>query len=298
MNENVGKMVETLQAEGLHIVLEGDGNFVPSCIASLKQAGKDSLTFYIGDNPGRVAHLRDCVLICLPHIDPVPDSVIRIRTEHPKLAFIILAQGFAPPPPEARIHPTAIIHPEAVIHPTAAIGPYCVLEKCSVGERTALHSNVVVYSKSRIGAHTTVESNSCIGATGQGFDWGLDGKMWMMPQLGGVIIGDNCFIGALVTIVRGASQDTMIENGCRIAHGSMVGHNCQIGKDTFLANGIAMAGSTIVGKRCYLGSGSTYRNKVRLGNYITVGVGAAVIDDYLEDGLVLVGVPAKPLKSR
>ena len=297
MPRTVGGMIKFLNAEGIEVKLEGDTEFIPQGISNLEQAKNGDLTFYTGEDREKTQHLVGCVLICKPDLSPLPDSIIKIKTEHPKLSFIILAQEFAPPPPKSGIHPTVILHSEAKVHPTASIGPYCYLEKCVIAEDVIISANVTVYTNSRIGRGTIIESNTCIGPTGQGFEWGLNGKRWVMPQIGGTVIGENCFIGSLVSIVRGAMQDTIIENGCRIAHGTKIGHNCHIGEDTFIANGIAMAGSTIIGKKCYLGSGSTYKNKVRLGNNITVGVGAAVVSDYLEDGLVLVGVPAKPLKS-
>lgn len=288
---------QAISREGVPVELHGPADGVVDHLRNIELADERSLTFYIGQDSTALSHLRDCALICLPEVVPASPTVTRLSTDNPKLAFYIAAQLFAPPPQTPGVHPTAIVHPRARVHPTAFIGPFCVIEECTIAEHAALQSHVRIGDGCRIGKHVSIESGSCIGAMGQVWAWGGDGRKWILPQVGGVLIADECFIGSNITIARGALQDTVIGRGCRIAHGSMIGHNCSFGEETFISNGVAVSGSVSTGRNCFLGSGSRYRPGIKLGNNITVGVGAVVIADFPDDDLVLAGVPAKIIKT-
>jgi UDP-3-O-[3-hydroxymyristoyl] glucosamine N-acyltransferase len=266
-------------------------------ICSIENADRNSLAYYVGKDLDSLSHLQESVLICLPGIIPRNLNVTRLETDEPQLAFYILAQYFGPSPEGPSIHPTAVIHREAIVHPTASIGAYSILEKCVIGEGAVVHPNVQIYKNTEIGKGVIIEASSCIGATGQMWTWAKDGKKWVLPQLGKTIIMDHCFVGSNVTIARGALHDTIIGRGCRISHGSMIGHNCKFGEDTFISNGVAISGGVTTGKYCFLGTGSRYRSGVILGNNITVGVGAVVVGNFTEDNLVIAGIPAKIIKK-
>lgn len=289
-------IIQLLEKEGLEVSVHGRKDVIIDHLCSLEQADRNSLCFYIGYDNEKLSHLENCILICNSGVLSRNLTVTHIATKDPKLAFYIIAQDFTPPKPSPKIHPSCVIHPEAIIHPTVSVGPFCVLDKCLIRENAILHSNVRVYENTVIGASTVIEANTCIGATGQVWAWDKNGKRWELPQIGGTVIGDNCFIGSNVTIVRGALGDTAIGNECRIAHGSMLGHNCKIGDYTFISNGVAISGSVAIGSHCFLGSGSRYRPGISLGHSIYVGVGAVVINDFHEKNSVLAGVPSKVIK--
>ena len=300
MNTNVDFSVKSLigllDKEGLNVDLSGDIAFKVSHLRNLDAADPNCLTFYVGEDSSFLEHLRDCVLICKANLT-VPKSVTRIIVHDPKLCFYIIAQLFSVSFPKNFKHPTAIIHPEAVIRPNCYIGPYSVIEKCQLGESVVIQAHVHLYDGTTVGNRTVIESGTCIGVTGQIWAWDSDGKRWIMPQLGGVLIEEDCFIGSNISIARGALQDTVIKKGARISHGSMIGHNCQIGKETFLSNRIAMSGSTSVGDYCFIGSGAVIKPGLTIGNQITIGAGAVVTKSFNEKGVVIAGVPAKVVKK-
>lgn len=294
---DVLSLIEILKREGVETTAKGENNNMVYRLSSIENAGHNSLTYYVGRNPNCLSHLEGGVLICLPGIIPKNLSVTRLETDEPQLAFYILAQYFGPAQKEPSIHPTAIIHPDAIVHSKASIGPYSILEQCVIGEGSVVHANVQIYGKTEIGRGVIIEAGSSIGATGQMWAWAKNGRKWHLPQLGKTIIKDHCFVGSNVTIARGALQDTILGSGCRISHGSMIGHNCKFGEDTFISNGVAISGGVTTGKNCFLGTGSRYRSGVKLGNNITVGVGAVVVEDFIEEGLIIAGVPAKVIKK-
>ncbi len=295
---SVEEMVLILEKESITIETKGPPDIAADHLRSLEEADAGCLTFYNGQDGNKVRHLKDCVLVCMPEVEPPGDRVARLETDKPKLAFYILAQQFNKSLPAAGVHPTAVVEPQAEVHPSASIGPYCVLGACKVDEGAVIMGQVTIYDDSRIGARTIIEPGTCIGPTGQIWAWGLDGKRWIMPQLGGVRIEEDCYIGSNVSIVRGALQDTVLRKGARIAHGSMIGHDCHIGRETFLSNRVAMAGSTTIGDYCFLGSGSVFRPGVVIGDYIVVGAGSVVTKNFEDQALVLVGAPAKVLKKQ
>jgi len=291
------EIVKSLENEGIRVDIGGPLNRMVDHLKNIELADAYSLTFYIGRDEAALDHLNDCALICLPGVEPRSSTVTSLFTDDPKLAFYIAAQAFMPEPSPAGVHPTAIIHPEATVHPSAFIGPYCLIDRCTIGEGTYIQSHIRIGDNSRIGKNVNIETGTYIGATGQVWAWDKQGKKWIMPQLGGVIIEDDCFIGSNITIVRGALQDTVLGKGCRIAHGSMIGHNCNFGRETFISNSVAVSGSVTTGKYCFLGSGSRYRPGISLGDNITVGVGAVVIESFQDKGAVLAGVPARIIKK-
>ena len=293
-------IVDKLESEGHITMVENQMDIELKHIAYYKTAGKNSLSFYVGNDPSEISHLKECVIICSNNIDQCPESTTCIKTQRPQLAFYIIAKEIFESKKAEGIHPTAIISSNSFIHPTASIGPFCIVDDSTIGEGSILHSNIHVKGKSVIGNRTIIESNTCIGSTGVIWAWDNDGNMKDMPQFGGTIIGNDCFIGSNVTIVKGSfhNTNTIIGDQCKVAHGSMIGHDCQIGEKTHIANGVALGGSIKIGKRCFIGSGVSFRAKAQIGNNIIVGVGATVIHDFPENDLVLIGSPARPTKRK
>ena len=63
-------------------------------------------------------------------------------------------------------------------------------------------------------------------------------------------------IGACTCIDRGALDDTVIEDGCKIDNLVQIAHNVRIGADTAIAACAGIAGSAVIGKRVQIGGAS------------------------------------------
>src|SRR5690606_16195217 len=138
------------------------------------------------------------------------------------------------------------------------------------------------------------------GATGVAWVW-HEGQRIVQPQIGGTHIGDDCFLGTDITIVRGSVNEvTTLGARCALAHGTKIGHGCQIGQDVHFANNVAIAGNCRIGDRAFLSAGSVLRPRITLAPGVTVGAGAVVTRHVDEPGAVVSGVPAKkmPVKER
>ena len=292
----VGRIKEILAAEGIDVSVEGDESVAVTAFCDLSEASEGCLCFYVGSDDSALRNLNVCVVLSNKSITSVPQSVTRIISDYPKLAFYITACKQAPGVERSGVHPTAVIDDSTRIDSTASIGAYSIVEKSEIGPGCAIEGHVVVGRQTLLKGDVTIEPNTTIGATGQVWAWGLDGKKWVPPQLGGTEIGFGVFIGANVTIVRGALQDTVIGDNCRIAHGTRIGHNCRIEAGTFVSSQVAIPGSVTIGKNCFIGSGAVFRPGVSIGDNIVVGAGSVVTKDFPKSGAVLVGAPAKVVK--
>ena len=263
-------------------------------LSVLKAADKNSITYYVGETPEHVSHLRDCTLLCKPGFAPDLEGVDLIPCDNPQLSFYRLSHSF-------KINyldysamvarDGARIHPDAVIPDSCVIGPGCVIGNCTLGENVIIEANCVIYSKTEILEDAHIESNTVIGATGVMWVW--DGKdRVFLEQLGGVKIGKGCFIGSNVSIVRGSANEvTTIGSNTCMAHGTKIGHGSQIGEFNHFANNVSIGGSVVSGRGCFFGSGSTVPPGKILGDEVIVGAGAVITKNIPESG-VYSGVPA------
>jgi len=221
-----------------------------------------------------------------------------IQVEKPQEVFYQLMNYFFESRNEAGIHETAVVHPEAEVADTAYIGPYCVIGKAIISDGVFLHSHVVVFDGSDIQANVTIEPHSTIGATGVAWIRSSNGERIRQPQIGGVIVKENSFLGSDITIVRGSvNESTIIGKNCVIAHGSKIGHGSEIGDEVHFANNISIAGNVVIGDFCFLGAASVVRPRVVIASHTTVAAGCVVVKDVEEEGGLVVGVPGK-LKSK
>jgi|JI8StandDraft_2_1071088.scaffolds.fasta_scaffold03439_2 UDP-3-O-[3-hydroxymyristoyl] glucosamine N-acyltransferase len=269
-------------------------------VCSLLNREPNGLYYYSGKDPSVIGTLTGSVVICDRSIAVPTDSCSCIAvTEDPQVVFYRLCGALFDTRPAPGIHPTAIVHPEAVIGEQVHIGPYAVIGRSSIGSGSIIHAHVVILDGCTIGQRVVIEPNSCIGATGAVWIWGNEKERLTLPQLGGVSIGDDVFMSADVSVVRGLlNEDTIIGRGSVIAPGSKIGHSVVLEEDVHLANNVSIAGSARIGARSFLGSGCAIRSHTRLAPDTIVGLGAAVVRDVVRSGVTVAGVPAAELEDK
>ncbi len=249
-------------------------------LASLASAGPADISFLSDARHGAQAGASraGAVLVAegLRHL--LAPNAVAVVVEDAYRAFAVIAEWFerrlAGPPEPPGIHPSAIVAPDAQIGPDVAIGPYAVIgararigagarlashvsigADALVGERTRLAQGVTLADGCEIGSDGLVHPGTVIGADGFGFARESDG--WRkIPQLGRVLVGDRVEIGANCTIDRGALDDTVIGDGCKLDNQIQVAHNVRIGRDTAIAGCVGIAGSAVIGERCMIGGGA------------------------------------------
>lgn len=115
----------------------------------------------------------------------------------------------------------------------------------TIGARCVLHPGVVIYDYCTIGNDVTIHANSVIGADAYYFKR-KPGKLEKMYSCGSVIIGNDVEIGALCTIDKGVSADTIIGDGTKMDNHIHIGHDTIIGKNCLFAAFVAVAGVTVI----------------------------------------------------
>lgn len=89
---------------------------------------------------------------------------------------------------------------------------------------------------------------------------------------------------------------TVLGRNVIVNTGAIIEHDCVIGDHAHVATGAVIAGGVLVGARAHVGVGAVIRQGIRIGEGALVGAGAVVVKD-VAPGTVVVGVPARPLRT-
>ena len=177
------------------------------------------------------------------------------------------------------------------------IGPGCVIgDDCVVGAGSELVARVTLVTRVRLGQRVLVHPGAVLGA--DGFGLAMDAGHWLkVPQLGGVVIGDDCEIGANTTIDRGAIEDTVLEDDVRLDNQIQIGHNVHIGAHTAMAGCSAVAGSARIGRYCLIGGGAGVLGHLEICDKVVVTAMSLVTRSIREPGEYSSGTPLMDNRS-
>ena len=298
MTISLNSIIQLLKSKGVDFSIYGNDISI-SKMAAIGSPVEDALCYYVGDNSDHLAEVKKSIIIC--KLGLALDTKLKntlILTEHPQLCFYYASSLFYEKP-KTIIHNQAIIDKNADIGKGASIGAFSSIDECKIGKNVIIETGVRIHKGTIIGNDVHIQSNTVIGATGVMWTWDSIGNKVPCIQTGNVIIKDNVFIGANITIVKGSfsNRPTIIGKDTMISHGTMIGHGTIIGARNHFANNIAIAGSVTVGDNCFFGSGAIVRPHVKIPKGTIVGAGAVVVKDFLQEGIVLIGNPASMLAS-
>ena len=240
-----------------------------------------------------------------------------VVVDDPKRVFPILLSLFASPPQSSfgssGVHPAAVISEQATVAPSAWVGPGCVVERgTTVGEGAFLYGGVFVGKDCVVGAGTVIEpgavlldrvltgrrcvihSNVVLGCDGFGVPMTPGGgRLESVPQLGGVVLGDEVEVGACTTIDRGTLDDTVVGSGTKIDNHVHIAHNSKIGENCIIVAMTGIAGSVILEDGVVMAARSGVKEHVRIGKGAIVAAQGGVVKD-VPPGEVVSGYPARP----
>jgi len=265
--------------------------------ATLEECGPGNLVWVKSFTPERLNFIetrQPALAIC--DLETAKRTTIsHIASDHSRLDFIRALDYFFGIKLEVSIHPTAIIDEGAIIGNRVAIGAYARIgSQVSIGNDCIIGSGVSIEGRVRLGDRCVIKANSVLGGQGFGFEYDEIGNPVHFPHLGKIEIEDDVWIGACSTVEIGALGATKLCKGVKVDDLVQVGHNVTVGKNTLImANSITCGGCTI-GEQCWIAPNSVIKENVKIGNRVTLGLGAVVLKD-VEDDLTVVGVPAKPL---
>jgi UDP-3-O-[3-hydroxymyristoyl] glucosamine N-acyltransferase len=276
--------------------LRGDPDSVVDRVATLAGAGPGSISFLA--NPAYRSQLATtrATAVILRAADAGGCPVAALLTKNPYVVYARIAGDLHPAPPlQPGVHAAAVLGAAVDVPDSCQIGPGAVLgDGVSLGERVSIGANAVIgagvaigadsriapgafiYGGVRLGSRCVIHSGVVIGADGFGFARDADGSQIKVPQIGGVVIGDDVEIGACTTIDRGAIGDTVIDDGVKLDNQIQVGHNTRIGAHTVIAGQTGISGSTVIGTRCTIGGAVAIAGHIRIADDVVIGGGTSV----------------------
>jgi UDP-3-O-[3-hydroxymyristoyl] glucosamine N-acyltransferase len=296
--------------------LIGDPDLVVSDVASLPNATDRSLTFLsnaaykeqLAATQAGAVILRpddaaDCPVAAILHDDPYACYARMAAVLYPEPTFAPGAHASAVVDDSATVAKSAHLAASVVVGERSVIGEHVYLgpgtvigNDCVVGDGCRLVANVTLARAVRIGKRGIFHPGVVLGADGFGNAQTRDG--WVkVPQVGGVLIGDDVEIGANTTVDCGAIDDTVIENGVRMDNLCMIAHNVRIGEHTAMAGMTGIAGSTTIGKRCLFAGRASAVGHITICDDVVVLGKAVITHDVREPGAYSGMFPAEPARD-
>ncbi|HBZ96680.1 MAG TPA: acetyltransferase [Phycisphaerales bacterium] len=109
-------------------------------------------------------------------------------------------------------------------------------------------------------------------------------------------VSDGSVLGAGTVVMPRAVVNTgsVVGRGCIINTASSVDHDCRISEFVHISPGANIGGDVRIGECSWIGIGSSVRHGISIGRGAMIGAGASVVA-CVDDGVTVVGVPAKPM---
>lgn len=270
-------------------------------IMSIEQANSNSLVWIDSRKKNKqelIKRTKARFVICGEdiNVEDLIDKLVLIVVKNPKLSFIKIAANLFSKPVRFGIHPTAFINKKAKIHKNVHIGPFSYIGVCEIKKGAVIYGNTFIYDNVSIGENVIIHAGCVIGADGFGYSKDEKQEFEKFPHFGGVIIEKQVEIGANTCIDRGTLGYTLVREGAKIDNLVHIAHNVVIGKHTAVVANSMIGGSTIIGDYSWIAPSAFLMNKIRIGDNVTVGMGAIVTKD-IPDGETWAGSPARPIKE-
>lgn len=189
------------------------------------------------------------------------------------------------------ISKTASIGKNTIVMPGVYLG-----NNVSIGDDCILYPNVVIYDNCCIGNGVTIHANTVIGAHAFYYKKRPD-HFDKLLSCGRVLIEDDVEIGAMCTIDKGVSGDTVIGKGSKLDNHVHIGHDTVIGKMCLLAAQVGVAGAVVIEDEVTLWGQAGVPSKLRIGKGAVL-LGQSAPMHSLEGGKVYFGSPASESREK
>lgn len=298
-------------AEQLNAQLVGDATALISAVGTLEDATSSQLSFLSNSKYRKFLQSTQAGAVLIKAEDQSYCPVNALIVNDPYVAFAKIAQLLDSTPaaaygrgqnividPSASVPDSVVIGPNVVISAGVVIGENVQIGAgCFIGENSKIAAgckiwpNVTLYHGIQLGKNCLVHSGAVIGADGFGFA-NERGRWLKIPQVGTVIIGDECEIGANTTIDRGALGDTVIGNNVILDNQVQIAHNVHIGDHTAIAGCTVVAGSTKIGRYCIIGGACAINGHMEICDGVQITGMSMIIKSITEKGIYSSGTPA------
>lgn len=271
----------------LNAEYDGDSDFKITGINEIHMVEPGDLTFVDHPKYFDKALNSAATTIIINKKAEKPEEKALIFSDDPFAAYMKLVKKFRPFVPASKmVSDSAEIGEGTVIQPGAFVG-----EDVKIGKNCIIHANVTIYSHSVIGNNVIIHSGSVIGADGFYFQK-REKETLKFESCGRAVLKDHVEIGAMCTIDRGVSGDTIIDEYTKFDNHIQVGHDTYIGKRCLIASAVLVAGVTRIEDDVILW-GQVVVNKDIIIHKGAVVLAVSAVDKSLEGGKTYFGAPAE-----
>lgn len=284
-------------------------------VAGLEEARDGDISFLA--NPKYMKRLDStnaAAVIIAESNGHVPEKRNYLVVENPYMSFLRTVELFYPQERDFSdgVHPTAVVDPTAEIGERVYIGPLAVVSaharigndvvlqsRCYVGEHSSigdggrLMPGAIVLDHVTVGRRCLLQSGCVLGGDGFGFVCDIKGVQQKVPQVSGLVIGDDVEVGANTTIDRGTLAPTRIGNGVKFDNLVHIAHNVEIGDNCLVVAQVGVSGSTKVGRNVILAGQAGIGGHLHIGDRVKIGAQSGVTKSVPPDTEVS-GYPARP----
>jgi UDP-3-O-[3-hydroxymyristoyl] glucosamine N-acyltransferase len=221
-----------------------------------------------------------------------PEGKALLISDDPFRDYNKLVQYFQPVHySQLPISNSAKIGKNAIIMPGVYLG-----NNITIGDDCILHPNVVIYDNCHIGNNVIIHANSVIGADAFYYKK-RSTKIDKMISCGRVIIEDDVEIGALSTVDKGVSGDTIIGAGTKLDDHVHIAHDVVVGKMCIMAGGVTVAGAVIIEDGVTLWGQSAVKSGITLGKGSSL-LAQSGLTENLPEGKTFFGSPAGDARTK
>lgn len=272
--------------------MDGDAQFAVTGMNEIHMVESGDLTFV--DHPkyyAKALNSNATTIIINKEVER-PEGKALLICEKPFDAYVSLAMRFRGFERALdMVSSNAVIGEGTVIQPGAFVGNHVV-----IGKNCIIHANASIYDHSLIGDNCIIHSGAVIGADAFYFQKRPDG--WKkLESCGRVVIEDNVEIGALTSIDKGVSGDTVISWGVKIDNHVQIGHDTFIGRMALIGAHCAIAGVTRIEEEVILWARVSVNKDLVIGKKAVV-MAMSGVDKSLEGGKTYWGVPADDPRTK
>ncbi len=271
---------------------EGDPDFQITGINEIHMVEPGDLTFV--DHPkyyDKALNSNATTILINKEVER-PEGKALLISEDPFSDYMKLVKRFRPVEPATKlVNDSAEIGEGTVIQPGAFIG-----NNVKIGKNCLIHANVSIYDHTVIGDNVIIHSGTVIGADAFYFQK-REQKTLKFESCGRVIIKDNVEIGALCTIDKGVSGDTVIDEYTKFDNHIQIGHDTYIGKRCLFASAVLVAGVSRIEDDVILWGQVVVNKEVTIGREAVI-LAASGVDKDMKGGVTYYGVPAEPATKK
>jgi acetyltransferase EpsM len=122
------------------------------------------------------------------------------------------------------------------------------------------------------------------------------GVIWTSVVHPDSVVSESAEIREGVVVLAGAiiNPGVRIAEHCIVNTGAILEHDVHLEPFAHVGPGAVVGGGATIGRGAYIGLGGRVRDHIRIGDAAVVGMGAVVTSE-VAGGLVVVGVPARPI---